>query len=40
MYELAAAGKYDVALKIIKKAVEDNPGDVCSRSCTGSCCTP
>jgi tetratricopeptide (TPR) repeat protein len=27
-YELAAAGKYDVALKIIKKAVEDNPGDV------------
>jgi tetratricopeptide (TPR) repeat protein len=27
-YELAAAGKYDVALKIISKAVEDNPGDV------------
>jgi tetratricopeptide (TPR) repeat protein len=27
-YELAAAGKYDVALPIIKKAVEDNPGDV------------
>jgi tetratricopeptide (TPR) repeat protein len=27
-YELAAAGKYDVALKIISKAVADNPGDV------------
>lgn len=27
-YELAAAGKYDVALKIISKAVEENPGDV------------
>ncbi|MFI5230885.1 MAG: tetratricopeptide repeat protein [Gemmatimonadales bacterium] len=27
-YELAQAGKYDVALKIISKAVEDNPGDV------------
>jgi tetratricopeptide (TPR) repeat protein len=28
VYELAASGKYDVALKIIAKAVEDNPGDV------------
>jgi tetratricopeptide (TPR) repeat protein len=28
VYELAHAGKYDVALKIISKAVEDNPGDV------------
>jgi tetratricopeptide (TPR) repeat protein len=28
VYELAASGKYDVALKIIRKAVEDNPGDV------------
>lgn len=27
-YELAAAGKYDVALGIIKKAVDENPGDV------------
>ena len=28
VYELASSGKYDVALKIIKKAVEDNPGDI------------
>jgi len=28
VYELAASGKYDVAIKIISKAVEDNPGDV------------
>ena len=28
VYELAASGKYDVALKIIRKAVEDNPGDI------------
>jgi tetratricopeptide (TPR) repeat protein len=28
VYELAQSGKYDVALKIIAKAVEDNPGDV------------
>ncbi|HEX7547127.1 MAG TPA: hypothetical protein VF368_10385, partial [Gemmatimonadaceae bacterium] len=28
VYELAQSGKYDVALKIIRKAVEDNPGDV------------
>lgn len=27
-YELAAAGKYDVAIPIIRKAVEENPGDV------------
>jgi tetratricopeptide (TPR) repeat protein len=28
VYELAQSGKYDVALKIIAKAVDDNPGDV------------
>ena len=28
VYELAASGKYDVAKKIISKAVDDNPGDV------------
>lgn len=27
-YELAQAGKYDIALGIIRKAVADNPGDV------------
>lgn len=27
VYELAASGKYDVAIGIIKKAYEDNPGD-------------
>ncbi len=28
VYELAASGKYDIALKIIAKTMEDNPGDV------------
>jgi tetratricopeptide (TPR) repeat protein len=27
-FELAASGKYDMAIKIVRKAVEDNPGDV------------
>ncbi len=27
VYELAQSGKYDVAIKIIKKAYDDNPGD-------------
>ena len=27
VYELAASGKYEVAIKIIKKAYEENPGD-------------
>ena len=27
VYELAASGKYDIAINIIKKAYEDNPGD-------------
>jgi tetratricopeptide (TPR) repeat protein len=28
VYELAQSGKYDIAVKIIAKAFEDNPGDV------------
>jgi tetratricopeptide (TPR) repeat protein len=27
VYELAASGKYEIAIKIIKKAYEENPGD-------------
>jgi tetratricopeptide (TPR) repeat protein len=28
VYELAASGKYDIAIKIIEQAVNENPGDV------------